>query len=152
MILHVDYIHLETSNSQPLSMNNIPDFFENRTETWNFEDVLSFIRDNFDIKSPFAFRVGDLVNSAEENQRAAIVLAYAQLMNYTFNQVKALFSEHDHFAISMPETRRGRNILEINNIYATLLQKGYSQDIRLSDASQYFDIPDDVLLVKKGLE
>ena len=69
-------------------------------------------------------------------------------MNYTFNQVKALFSEHDHFAIAMPETRQGRNILEINNIYTELLGKENVQDIRINNFPEYFDIPKDILKLK----
>ncbi|MBT4209984.1 MAG: hypothetical protein HOE19_03670 [Candidatus Komeilibacteria bacterium] len=129
-------------------MNNLPNFFKNRHKTWNFEDVLNFINENFEIKNNFAFRVGNLKNNDTENQRAAIVLAYAQLMNYTFNQVKALFSEHDHFAIAMPETRQGRNILEINNIYTELLGKENVQDIRINNFPEYFDIPKDILKLK----
>lgn len=129
-------------------MSEYPDFFHNRTEPWTFEDVLAFIRNNFIIKGPIAFRVGNRSNTTSENQRAAIVFAYALLMDYRFNQVKALFAEHDHFAIAMPETRQGRNILELNKIYANLLQKGNKSDIRLSGFPDYFDIPTDVLELK----
>jgi hypothetical protein len=125
-----------------------PDFFENRTEPWRFEDVLDFIRSNFETKEGFAFRVGDRSNSPEENQPAGLVLAYAKLMNYTFDQVKALFSEHDHFAIAMPETRQARNILEFNKIYADLLQKGNGIDIKINDFPELFDIPEGILTNK----
>ena len=128
--------------------HEIPNFFENRTEAWNFETVLDFIRSNFQVKEDFAFRVGNKSNTPEENQRAGLVLAYSQLMNYTFNQVKALFSEHDHFAISMPETRQGRNILEFNKIFTDLLQNGANSDIRINDFPDLFDIPKDVLTIR----
>src|SRR3989338_7889128 len=126
----------------------IPNFFESRKEPWRFEDVLSFIRTNFEVKENFAFRVGNKSNNVNENQRAGLVLAYAQLMNYTFNQVKALFSEHDHFAISMPETRQGRNILEINRIFADLLQKGHDMNAKINDFPELFDIPKNVLIIR----
>lgn len=126
-----------------------PNFFEGRTDPWRFEDVISFIRIHFDVQDGFEFRVGQKENSANENQKAGTVLAYAQLMNYTFNQVKSLFSEHDHFAIAIPETKEGRNILEINRLYADLLHKGYPQDIRINQFSELFDIPKDVLTLKK---
>lgn len=128
---------------------NYPDFFENRIEPWDFKDVLSFIREHFETKTEVEFRIGDKINSKDENQRALVVLAYGQLMNYTFNQVKALFAEHDHFAIAMPETRQGRNILEINNIYTKLLQDGHSSDITLNDVPEYFDIPNNILIHKQ---
>ncbi len=129
-------------------MNEKPNFFEGRTESWNFEDVLFYIRSNFEVKKKFAFRVGTKSNKDNENQRAGLVLAYAQFMNYTFNQVKALFSEHDHFAIAMPETRRDRNILELNKIFSDLLQKGKGVDAKINDFPELFDVPKDVLIVK----
>lgn len=131
-------------------MKNIPDFFENRTEPWRFEDVLSFIEGHFQIKKDFSYRVGDKVNQTGENTRAGIVLAYAQLMNYTFNQVKALFSEHDHFAIAIPESREGRNILEINKIYFDLVRQGNDQYIKINNFPEYFEIPQDILVLKNS--
>jgi hypothetical protein len=119
----------------------LPDFFENRTDFWNFEDILNFIGSNFVIKQGFEFRIGERINNKEENQRALLVFAYAQLMDYTFNQTKALFAEHDHFAIAVPETRQGRNILELNKIYTRLLQQGYKSNIKINDFPEYFDIP-----------
>ncbi|MCR4328897.1 MAG: HopJ type III effector protein [Patescibacteria group bacterium] len=127
----------------------MPNFFYCRTEPWRFEDVLDFIRSNFEVRGNFAFRVGNKSNTADENQRAGLVVAYAQLMDYTFNQVKALFSEHDHFAIAMPETRQGRNISELNKIFADLLQKGNSMDAKINDFPELFDIPKDVLTIKE---
>ena len=59
-------------------------------------------------------------------------------MNYTFNQVKALFSEHDHFAIAIPESRKGRNILELNKLYVQLLQDGHSEETTLNDVPDLF--------------
>jgi len=126
------------------------DFFKDRTEAWCFDDVIVFINNNFDIKAGgFAFRVGEIKNNPDQNQQAGLVLAYAKLMNYTFNQVKALFSEHDHFSIAMPESRKGKNILELNNIYFSLLKKGYDQNIKINDFPDYFDIPTDILTAKK---
>jgi len=129
--------------------NKKPDFFENRTEAWCFEDVLSFIHLHFNVKGVFSFTVGNKVNTPGENNRAGLVLAYAQFMDYTFNQVKALFSEHDHFSIAMPESREGRNILELNNIFITLLQKGNDANIKINDFPELFDIPSDILTIKK---
>jgi hypothetical protein len=126
----------------------IPNFFEDRREPWRFEDVLSFIKSNFEVKGNFAFRVGNKSNKPDENQRAGLVLTYAQLMDYTFNQVKALFSEHDHFAIAMAETRQGRNILEFNNIFIDMLQKGHGIDAKINDFPELFDIPKDILTMK----
>jgi hypothetical protein len=76
-------------------------------------------------------------------------LAYSKYMNYTFNQVKALFSEHDHFAIALPETRKWRNILEINSVFTSLLQKWYDNNIKINDFLELFDIPDNILKIKK---
>jgi hypothetical protein len=125
--------------------HGMPNFFEGKTEPWCFKDVLSFISFNFEVKKNFAFRVGDKSNNSDENQGAGQVLAYAQLMDYTFNQVKALFSEHDHFAIAMPETREGKNILVLNKIFADLLQRGCGMDAKINDFPELFDIPKDVL-------
>ncbi len=130
--------------------DKLPNFFENRNEPWRFEDVLDFIRTHFDVKDNVSYRVGEKQNSADENQRALIVLAYAQLMNYTFNQVKALFAEHDHFAIAMPETRQGRNILEVNNIYSKLLKEGLDYNVKINDVPEYFEIPNTVLTKKSA--
>ena len=129
-------------------IQKIPNFFEGRSKKWCFADVLDFIRSHFEIKENFSFRVGNKTNNSDENQRAGLVLAYAQLMNYTFNQVKALFSEHDHFAIAMPKTRQGRNILELNNIFVDLLQKGASADAKINDFPELFDIPDNILKIR----
>lgn len=129
--------------------SRIPDFFEDRTESWRFDDVLTFIDTHFNVSKCFAFRVGNRFNTPNENQRAGAVFAYAQQMDYTFNQVRALFSEHDHCAISMPETREGRNILEFNRLFVELLQKGHDADIKINDFPELFDIPRDVLVVKE---
>ena len=128
--------------------HRMPNFFEGRTEPWRFKDALVFIRSNFEVKKNFAFRVGNKSNNSDEHQGAGQVLAYAQLMDYTFNQVKALFSEHDHFAIAMPETRQGRNILVLNEMFADLLQKGCSVDAKINDYPELFDIPKDVLAIR----
>jgi len=127
----------------------LPNFFKNRTEPWRFEDVLSFIRLNFVIQDNFAFRVGNKQNSSSENQSAGIVLAYAQLLDYTFSQVKALFSEHDHFAIAIPETRKGRNILEINNMFVKILKDGKNMNAKINEFPELFDIPKNVLQPRK---
>lgn len=127
--------------------SRIPDFFEDRTESWRFDDVLAFIDTHFNVSKGFAFRVGNRFNTPDENQRAGAVFAYAQQMDYTFNQVKTLFSEHDHFAIAMPETREGRNILEFNRLFVDLLHKGHDADIKINDFPELFDIPRDVLVV-----
>jgi len=129
-------------------MKSLPNFFQDRTEPWCFEDVLSFIEEHFKINKEFSYRVGEKKNEVGENIRAGIVLAYAQLMDCTFNQVKALFSEHDHFAIAIPESRKGRNIVEINKIYSNLLQQGNSSDIRINKFPDHFDIPNDILILK----
>jgi len=126
----------------------IPNFFTNRTEPWRFADVITFIREHFNIKENFAFRVGNKRNNTDENQQAGLVLTYAQLMDFTFNQVKALFAEHDHFAIAIPETKQGRNILEINKIFTSLLQKGQSADVKINNFPEFFDIPKNILTLK----
>lgn len=129
--------------------NKFPDFFTDRTKQWSFDNVLNFIRSNFEVKEDFRFRVGEKNNTGQENQRAGLVLAYAQLMDYTFNQVKALFSEHDHFAIAVPESRKGRNIAELNHIYSKLLQQGRDTNIKINDFPEFFDIPKNVLTPTK---
>ena len=123
-------------------------FFDNRTEYWTFQDVIDFIYDNFEIKWNFTFKVWNKNNSIDENQRAGIVLIYSKLMWYTFEQVKALFSEHDHFAISIPESRKGRNIIEINNIYYDLIKKWYSREIKIKDFPKLIELPDNILTSK----
>lgn len=128
--------------------HKMPNFFEGRTESWRFKDVLSFIRSNFIVRKNFVFRVGNKSNTSDEHQGAGQVLAYAQLMDYTFNQVKALFSEHDHFAIAMPETRQGRNILVLNEMFADLLKKGCDINAKINDFPELFDIPKDVLKIE----
>lgn len=128
---------------------SLPNFFEDRTEPWRFDDVVSFIRSNFEIKDNFAFRVGEKHNKPDENQKAGVVLAYAQLLDYTFNQVKALFSEHDHFAIAMPETRQGRNIFQINNIFIKILKEGKDETAKINEFPELFDIPHNILQLRK---
>ncbi|EKD43575.1 MAG: hypothetical protein ACD_72C00217G0004 [uncultured bacterium] len=125
-----------------------PNFFENRTTPWRFADVLDFINLHFEVNPNFTYRVGEKENKIDENTNAGVVLAYAQLMDYTFNQTKALFSEHDHFAIAIPESREGKNILELNKIYTKLLQQGNDGDIRLKQFPDFFDIPEDILKLK----
>lgn len=127
----------------------LPNFFDERTTPWLFEDVVSFLHEHFEVREGFAFRVGDKLNSEDENQRAGIVLAYAELLDYTLNQVKALFSEHDHFAIALPETRKGRNIVEVNNVFYKMLGSGSGPGVTMSQVAEYFDIPEDVLTLKQ---
>ncbi len=131
-------------------MHMNPNFFQNRTNPWRFDDVLAFIHKHYDVKNNVGFRIGERVNTADENQRALLVFAFAQMLDYTFDQVKALFAEHDHFAIAMPETRQGRNILEFNRLYKELLAQGKGPEIRMSDVPELFDIPA-VLIMKNNL-
>jgi len=123
------------------------DFFKDRTSYWTFDDVVKFILQYFDIKKS-SFRIGDKLNTAEENQNALVVLSYAKFMWYTFEQTKALFAEHDHFAIAIPKSRKDRNIFQLNKIYIDLLSKWYDRNIRISDFPQFIDIPDDVIIKK----
>jgi hypothetical protein len=55
------------------------DFFEDRTSYWTFDEVVKFILQYFDIKKS-SFRIGDKLNTTEENQNALIVLSYAKFM------------------------------------------------------------------------
>ncbi len=123
------------------------DFFDNRTTYWTFDEVVQFVLKHFDVKKT-SFRVWDKVNTESENQNALVVLAYAKFMWYTFEQTKALFAEHDHFAIAIPKSRKDRNIFQLNKIYIDLLSKWYDRSIRISDFPQLIDIPDDVIIKK----
>lgn len=125
------------------------DFFENRDEKWCFQDVLSFLEKNFNCKRWFEFKVWDRINSKDENQNAMLVLVYSKKMWYTFNQVKALFSEHDHFAIAMPEKRKTRNILRINNIYENILKKWWNSSAKICDYPDLISLPNDAITQKK---
>lgn len=122
----------------------IPDFFEWRTDPWRFQDVVDFIHSYF-VVTPHIFRVWEKMNTIEDNQCACSVLAYAILMGYTFEQTKALFSEHDHFAIAIPESRKERNIFQLNAIYCRLLQEWAHRDIEICDYPELIDIPEWVL-------
>lgn len=121
------------------------DFFHNRLEYWTFQEVVDFIYDNFEVTWSFSFRIWNKINTPEENQRAGLVLIYSKMMWYTFEQVKALFCEHDHFAIAMPETRIGRNIVEINNIYYDLIKNWHSRDIKIKDFPELIELPDNII-------
>lgn len=127
--------------------NSIIDFFQGKNEesVWVFEDVVAFIEENFKTKTGLSFRVGDKQNSSSENQRSLIVVAYALKMDYTFARLKALFSQHDHLAISMPELKKSRNIFQINKIYNSLLSNGEESSVRLNEFPEFFDIPERVL-------
>lgn len=124
------------------------DFFENRDKYWTFQDVVDFIYDHFDVLWSFTFRIWEKENTPDMNQRAWVVLIYSKMMWYTFEQVKALFCEHDHFAIAMPETRIGRNIVEINNIYYDLIRKWYPREIKIEDFPELIELPDGILQMK----
>lgn len=128
---------------------NYPNFFDYQSTQRDFETVLTFIHSNFEVNDWVSFRIWDKVNSEAENQRALIVFAYAQTMNYTFNQVKALFAEHDHFAIALPESRKWRNILEFNKIFSKLLQEWEKYHCKINDFSDYFDVPNNILTLKE---
>ena len=123
------------------------DFFENRNTYWTFDEVVQFVLKYFDVKKS-SFRVWDKINTEEENQNALVVLAYAKFMWYTFEQTKALFGEHDHFAIAIPESRKDRNIFQLNKIYVDLLSKWYDRNIKIQDFPQFIDIPKDVIVKK----
>lgn len=123
-----------------------PDFFQNRSSYRTFEEVVVFIHKHF-IVSPRAFRVGEKQNTSEENQRACCVLAYAVLMNYTFEQTKALFGEHDHLCLALPHMKQDKNIYQLNNIYRALLQQGYGKEVSLKDFPDMIAIPLDVLVL-----
>ena len=112
-----------------------------------FQNVVDFIHEHFVI-IPHAFTVWFKMNSNKENQRACAVLAYAIRMKYTFEQTKALFSEHDHFAIAIPKSRKDRNIYQINAIYYRLIREWNDRTIRICDYPELIDVPKWVLEVK----
>lgn len=126
---------------------SFPDFFADKEEYRNFDEVVVFIQTRFETKNMW-FRVGDKVNTDVENQRALIVLAYAKLMWYTFEQTQALFSEHHHFSLAIPESRKIRNIFQLNQIYVDLLKQWYERNVKIQDFPELIDIPDNVLSLK----
>ena len=124
-----------------------PDFFKERKEYRTFDEVVVFIHKHFFIKNT-SFRVGEKENTVSENQRALVVLAYAKMMEYTFEQTQALFAEHHHFALAIPESRKTKNIFQLNQIYVDLLQTWHARNINIKDFPDLISIPDDVLILK----
>ena len=123
------------------------DFFQERTQTRNFQEVVDHIAHFFEI-IPHWFRVGDKVNNDQENQRACAVIAYATYMWYTFEQTQALFAEHHHFSIAIPVSRKTRNIYQINQIYIDLLKKWANRSIKIKDFPDLISVPASVLTLK----
>jgi hypothetical protein len=99
-----------------------PNFLQDRENYRTFEEVVEWIHTHYIVTS-HSFRVGEKHNTDTENQRACCVLAYAIRMQYTFEETKALFGEHDHLCLALPHLKKDRNILQLNNIYRSLLQQ-----------------------------
>ena len=77
-----------------------------------FATTLAFIKTWYDF-TPTAFRNGDIMNSAQQNQGSAQVFALSQLLNLSRDQTLACFGEHYREALETPEVDNHRNLRRV---------------------------------------
>ena len=74
-----------------------------------FADVLAYIEDNFDY-TPTAFKNGQQLNAANENQGSAKVFSFAKIKQLNQAQTLSLFAEHYEAVLATPEANDHQNI------------------------------------------
>ncbi|MGN7786882.1 HopJ type III effector protein [Niabella sp. 22666] len=74
-----------------------------------FADVLQFIEAHY-IHTPAAFRNGEQLNAATENQGSAKVLRFAQLNKLSETDTLKLFAEHYNDVVATPNSVNHQNI------------------------------------------
>jgi hypothetical protein len=74
-----------------------------------FSDVISFIEAHY-IHVPTAFKNGEQVNAATENQGSAKIFSFAQLHQLSKQDTLKLFAEHYADVLATPEATNHQNI------------------------------------------
>jgi hypothetical protein len=74
-----------------------------------FADVLQFIEAHY-THTPAAFRNGEQLNAATENQGSAKVLRFAQLNKLSETDTLKLFAEHYNDVVATPNSVNHQNI------------------------------------------
>ena len=75
----------------------------------NFSDVLQFIEAHY-THTPAAFKNGEQLNAATENQGSAKVLRFAQLNKLSETDTLRLFAEHYDDVVATPNAVNHQNI------------------------------------------
>lgn len=74
-----------------------------------FADVIAYIETHYHYQ-PTAFRNGEKLNTAHENQGSAKLFAFAQLQQLDAKDTLSLFSEHYTHVLATPEAHDHQNI------------------------------------------
>lgn len=74
-----------------------------------FAEVIAYIEENYQY-TPTAFKNGELLNAASQNQGSAKVLFFAQLNQMSKEDTLALFAEHYQNVLENPEADSHQNI------------------------------------------
>lgn len=77
--------------------------------TANFTDVLTFIEARYN-HTPTAFKNGQQLNAANENQGSAKIFSFAKLNGLNQAQTLSLFAEHYASVLATPEGTDHQNI------------------------------------------
>ena len=75
----------------------------------NFSEVIAHIEANYQY-TPTAFKNGEVINAADQNQGSAKVLFFAQLNQMSKEDALALFAEHYQNVLENPAADSHQNI------------------------------------------
>ena len=109
-------------------MNGKVEYLLNELKLGNvvFAQVIAFIDTYYD-HLPTAFRNGDAVNMATENQGSAKVLFFGQLNGLSREETLALFAEHYYSVLNDPSGNDHRNIRQfIKNGWSGVSFQGHA--------------------------
>lgn len=77
-----------------------------------FAEIIAYIEENYQY-TPTAFKNGELLNAASQNQGSAKVLFFAQLNQMSKEDTLALFAEHYQNVLENPTADSHQNIRNI---------------------------------------
>lgn len=77
-----------------------------------FAEIITYIEENYQY-TPTAFKNGELLNAASQNQGSAKVLFFAQLNQMSKEDTLALFAEHYQNVLENPTADSHQNIRNI---------------------------------------
>lgn len=77
-----------------------------------FAETIAFIEQNFRF-NPTAFRNGEIINSAEQNQGSCRILALATMLKLTNEQTLLCFGEYYRDVVATPDGSDHQNIRQL---------------------------------------
>lgn len=87
--------------------NKFQKFFN--TNTTSFQEVISFIDENYHF-TPALFKNGNQINNAGENNGSCKIFAFAKLHNLSKEETLSLFGDYYKDVLNTPEANDHQNI------------------------------------------